>query len=205
MGTTMSRPVFLMLTGTALAAALAITSAAQAQTQRVLGTIEGVDGAILVVKLREGGDVRVVITEGALVFGVVRATLADIKPGAFIGVGAMPQADGSQKAIQLTIFAETQRGTGEGHRPWTRPGSTMTNATVDSTVAGLNGQELVVKYKDGEKKIIVSPEAIIRAYVAGSRSELKPGASIAIFGAVKKPDGSLEAARVNVGRDGVVP
>jgi hypothetical protein len=201
----MSRAILLMLTVTAFAAALAITSAPQAQTQRVLGTIEGVDGATLVVKLREGGDVRVIITEGALVFGVVKATLSDIKPGAFIGVGAMPQADGSQKAIQLTIFAETQRGTSEGHRPWTRPGSTMTNATVDSTVARLDGQELVVKYKDGEKKIIVPPEAIIRAYVAGSRSELKPGASIAIFGAVKKPDGSLEAARVNVGRDGVVP
>ena len=178
---------------------------AQAQTQRVVGTIEGVDGATLIVKTRDGGELRVAVTDNVLVFGVVKATLAEIKPGAFIGVGAMPQADGSQKAIQVMIFSEAQRGTGEGHRPWSRPGSTMTNATVDSTVAGVNGQELTVKYKDGEKKIIVPPEAVIRAYVAGSRSELKPGAHIAIFGAVKKPDGSLEAARVNVGRDGVVP
>jgi hypothetical protein len=189
-----------------LAFAFAIASSwAHAQTQRVVGTIDSVDGATLLVRTRQGADVRVNVTDNVMVFGVVKATLADIKPGVFVGVGAMPQADGSQKAIQVTIFAETQRGTGEGHRPWTRPGSTMTNATVDSTVAGLNGQELVVKYKDGEKKIIVPAEAIIRAYVAGSRSELKPGANIAIFGAVKKPDGSLEAARVNVGRDGIVP
>ncbi len=90
-------------------------------------------------------------------FGVVKATLADIKPGTFIGVGAMPQPDGSQKAIRVMIFAEVQRGTGEGHRPWMQPGSTMTNATVDTTVAGVDGQVLMVKYKDGEKKIVVPP------------------------------------------------
>ncbi len=202
----MIRTLLRVLTAATCAVAFTVISAwAQAPTQRVAGTIEGVDGATLVIKTREGGEVRVNVTENVTVFAVVKATLADIKPGAFIGVGAMPQADGSQKAIQLTIFPEAMRGTGEGHRPWTRPGSTMTNATVDTTVAGVNGQELLVKYKDGEKKIIVPPEAIIRAYVPGSRGELKPGAAIAIFGAVKKPDGSLEAARVNVGRDGITP
>jgi hypothetical protein len=202
----MLRTALRVLTGAACVVAVMITAAwAQAPTQRVAGTIEGVDGATLVIKTRESGEVRVNVTDNVTVFAVVKASLADLKPGAFIGVGAMPQADGSQKAIQLTIFPEAMRGTGEGHRPWTRPGSTMTNATVDSTVAGVNGQELLVKYKDGEKKIIVPPEATIRAYLAGSRSELKPGAAIAIFGAVKKPDGTLEAARVNVGRDGVVP
>src|SRR5262245_12451193 len=202
----MSRTTLKILTGAAFAAALATSAAwGQGQTQRVVGTIDGVDGATLIVKTRESGEVRVHITDNVVVFGVVKATLADIKSGAFIGVGAMPQADGSQKAIQLTIFPEAMRGVGEGHRPWTRPGSTMTNATVDSTVAGVSGQEIMVKYKDGEKKIIVPPEATIRAYVAGNRSELKPGAAIAIFGAVKKPDGSLEATRVNVGRDGIVP
>jgi hypothetical protein len=202
----MFRTAFRVLTGAACVVAFVIAAAwAQAPTQRVAGTIEGVDGATLIIKTREGGEVRVNVTDNVTVFAVVKATLADLKPGAFIGVGAMPQADGSQKAIQLTIFPEAMRGTGEGHRPWTRPGSTMTNATVDTTVAGVNGQELLVKYKDGEKKVIVPPEATIRAYVAGNRSELKPGAAIAIFGAVKKPDGTLEAARVNVGRDGVVP
>ena len=143
------------------------------------------------------------LTDKVAVFGVVRATLADVKPGAFIGVGAMPQADGSQKAIRVMIFAETQRGTGEGHRPWNRPGSTMTNATVDTTVAGVDGQVLRVKYKGGEQRIIIGPDATIMAYLVGDRSELKPGANIAINAANPKPDGSLEASRVNVGRGDV--
>ncbi|HEY4855498.1 MAG TPA: hypothetical protein VIH98_02325, partial [Xanthobacteraceae bacterium] len=143
--------------------------------------------------------------ENAAVYAAVKASLADIKPGVFIGVGATPQADGSQRAIQITIFAESLRGTGEGHRPWDRPNSTMTNATVDTMVAGVNGQEITIKYKGGEKKIIVGPEAVIRAYVEGSRDELKPGANVSIFNAMRAPDGVFEAARVTVGRDGVVP
>jgi hypothetical protein len=145
------------------------------------------------------------LTDNAAVYGVVKASLADIKPGAFIGVGATPQADGSQRAIQIMIFAEVQRGTGEGHRPWDRPNTTMTNATVDTTVAGVDGQVVMVKYKDGEKKIVVGPDAVIRAYVVGSKDELKPGANINIIAATKKPDGTFEAARVNVGREGIVP
>ena len=103
----------------------------------------------------------------------------------------MPQADGSQKAIQVMIFSEQQRGTGEGHRPWDRPNSTMTNATVDTTVGSVDGQVVMVKYKDGEKKIVVGPDAVIRAYVVGSRDELKPGANVAIVAAAKQPDGTL--------------
>jgi hypothetical protein len=103
------------------------------------------------------------------------------------------------------IFAEVQRGTGEGHRPWTRPGSTMTNATVDTTVAGVEGQVVRVKYKDGEQRIIIAPDAVIMAYVVGDRAELKPGANIAINAATAKPDGTLEASRVNVGRGDVQP
>ena len=111
----------------------------------------------------------------------------------------------SQRAIQVTVFADVQRGLGEGHRPWNRPNSTMTNATVDSTVAGVDGQVVMVKYKDGEKKIIVPPDTAILAYVVGDKSELKPGADIAIINATKNPDGTLAAARVNIGRGGVVP
>src|SRR5882672_4043363 len=107
-------------------------SAQQTQTQRVMGTIAGVDGSTLVIKTKDG-EVKVNVTDNVAVFGVTKATVADIKPGAFIGVGAMPQPDGSQKAIRVMIFAEVQRGTGEGHRPWVQPGSTMTNATVDTT------------------------------------------------------------------------
>jgi hypothetical protein len=175
------------------------------QPQRVRGTIESVDGSTLVIKQGEGPDVTVKLTDNVQVFGVVPATLADVKPGAFIAVGAMPQPDGSQKAIQVMIFAESQHGLGEGFRPWDRPGTTMTNATVDTTVAGVDGQEVTVKYKDGEKKIIIGKDAVIRAYVAGDKSELKPGAHIAIVRADKMPDGTLQTARINVGRDGVVP
>jgi len=196
-----------ILTGAAVAMALVVASAqAQQKPVRVVGTIVGVDGPTIVVKPRGKGDERRVrLTDKAGVFGVVRATLADVKPGAFIGVGAMPQADGSQKAIRVMIFAETQRGTGEGHRPWSRPGSTMTNATVDTTAAGVDGQVLRVKYKGGEQRIIVGPDATINAYVVGERSELKPGANIAINAANVNADGSLEASRVNVGRGDVMP
>jgi hypothetical protein len=195
------------LIGAAIAVALIVTSVqAQQKPVRVVGTIVGVDGPTIVVKPRGKGDEqRVRLTDKAGVFGVVRATLADIKPGAFIGVGAMPQADGSQKAIRVMIFAETQRGTGEGHRPWSRPGSTMTNATVDTTAAGVDGQVLRVTYKGGEQRIVVGPDATINAYVVGERSELKPGANIAINAANVNADGSLEASRINVGRGDVIP
>jgi hypothetical protein len=192
-----------LLAGAMLAAAIA-AAPAQPQTQRVVGTIERVEGRTLVVKTRQG-EVKVNLADKLAVYGVVKATLADIKPGAFIGVGAMPQPDGSQKAIQVMVFSEVQRGTGEGHRPWVRPGSTMTNATVETTVGSVSGQVVMVKYKGGEKKVVVPSEAVIRAYVVGDRSELKPGAAIAIVRAERKPDGTLETGRVNVGRDGVVP
>ena len=195
-----------ILAGAALAVVLTASSALtqQAQTQRVMGTIAGVDGGTLAVKTKDG-DVKVNVTDKVAVFGVVKATLADLKPGSFVGVGAMPQPDGSQKAIRVMIFADVQRGTGEGHRPWVQPGSTMTNATIDTTVGSVDGQILMVKYKDGEKKIIVPPTLEIQQYVVGDKNELKRGASILITAAAKKPDGSLEANRVNVGRDGIVP
>ena len=203
----MHRMTLRLLASAAVLATLATASALaqQPQTVRVRGPIEAVDGSMLTVKAGGAGDVKVKLTDNAAVYGVVKATLADVKPNAFIGVGATPQADGSQRAIQIMIFAEVQRGTGEGHRPWDRPNSTMTNGTVDTTVAGVDGQVIMVKYKDGEKKIIVGPDAVIRAYVVGSKDELKPGANINIVAATKKPDGTFEAARVNVGRDGVVP
>jgi hypothetical protein len=194
-----------MFAGIAVIAALAAVPAHAQQAQRVRGTIESVTGSTLVIKQGEGPDVTVKLTDNAQVFGVVPATLADLKTGAFIGVGAMPQPDGSQKAIQVMIFAESQRGTGEGFRPWDRPGTTMTNATVDTTVAGVDGEVVTVKYKDGEKKIIIGKDAVIRAYVVGDKSELKPGVHIAIVRADKMPDGTLQTARINVGRDGVVP
>ncbi len=194
-----------LFTGVALATVMAAAPVVAQQSQRVRGTIESANGSAITVKQAEGADLTVKLADNVQVFGVVPAKLADIKTGDYVGVGAMPQPDGSQKAIQIMIFAESQRGTGEGFRPWDRPGTTMTNGTVNTTAASVNGQTLTVKYKDGEQKIVVSPDATIRAYVAGDKAELKPGAHIAIVRADKAADGTLSTGRVNVGRDGVVP
>jgi hypothetical protein len=180
--------------------------AQQAPTVRVRGTIEVVDGPLLTIKTREGEDVKVRMTDNAAVFGVVKTELSDIKEGSYIGVSAMPQPDGTQKALAVHIFPENQRGAAEGFRPWDlRPNSTMTNATVAETVKGTDGQNIVVKYKDGEKKVVVPPDTPIVTFVAGDKSDVKAGSKIIIFGAVKKDDGMLEANRVNVGRDGITP
>jgi hypothetical protein len=193
----------LWIAGLALAATAA-TAVAQ-QPARIAGTVKALNGPALVVTQAQGGDVTVTLADKLAVFAVAKATLADIKPGSFIGVGANPQADGSQDAILVTIFSEVQRGTGEGFRPWDRPGTTMTNATVETTVSGVKGQEVAVKYRGGEQKITVGKDATIRQYLQGDRSELKPGAKVAILGATKKPDGTLETARINVGRGDMVP
>lgn len=206
----MSR-TFASLTGTIAVMLLWPGAVAVAQLPspppRIAGTIERVDEVGVLIRPYEGGGTfEVELTKNVAVFTVSKGTMADLKPGAFIGVGAMPQADGSQRAIQVTVFAESQRGTGEGFRPWDRmPNSTMTNATVAETVASVEGQMLTVKYKDGEKKIVVPPDATILAYAAGDRGELKVGARVAIVRAKRKLNGALETDRINVGRGDVVP
>src|ERR1700741_5660997 len=129
-------------------------------------------------------------TDNVAVFGVAKTELSEIKEGSYIGVTAMPEPDGVQKAIAVHIFPENQRGAAEGFRPWdARPNSTMTNATVAETVAGTDGQKILVKYKDGEKKVLVPPDTPIVTFVEGDKSEMKPGAKLIIFGATKKDDG----------------
>jgi hypothetical protein len=180
--------------------------AQQPPSVRIRGTIEAVDGSLLTVKSREGTEMKVRMTDNVVVFAVVATQLSEIKEGSYIGVSAMPESDGTQKALAVHIFPENQRGAAEGFRPWDlRPNSTMTNATVAQTVKGTDGQNIVVKYKDGEKNVVVPPGTPVVTFVAGEKSELKPGAKIIIFSATKKDDGVLEAARVNVGRDGVTP
>ena len=195
----------LAVVGGAMLLAAAATTWAQ-ESVRVRGTIERVEGQTLLVKARDGAELKVVLPDNAVVVGLVKASLADIKPGSFVGVTGMPQADGSQKAVEVHIFPEAMRGTGEGHRPWDlRPQSTMTNGNVEQTVAAVDGQTLTLKYKDGDKKVIVSPDTPIVTYVAGNRSELTPGTKIFIAAATKRPDGTLEAPRVNFGKDGLTP
>jgi hypothetical protein len=177
---------------------------------RIRGQIEKADGNALTVKARDGAQLTINVPDNVRVTALVKASLADIKPNSYIGVTAMPQADGSQKAIAIHIFTEQQRGTGEGHRPWDlRPGSTMTNAAVETTAASVDGQVLTVKYKSAdkteEKKVIVPPDAAIVSFEPGDKSELKAGAQVIIFGAVKQADGTLQAPAVNVGRGGVPP
>ena len=178
-----------------------------AQTMRMSGTIEKADGNVLSLKSSDGAEVKVTLTENAMIIAVVKASMADIKEGTYLGSAAMPQPDGSQKALEVHIFPEQMRGSGEGHRPYAPvPNSTMTNgAASDATVAGVDGSTMVIKYKDGEKKIVVPPNAPIVRYEIGNKSDLKAGARFTVLAATKKPDGTLEANRINVGRDGVVP
>jgi hypothetical protein len=190
-----------------LAALVAVPALAQApQTVRLRGVIEKVDGQTVLAKSDKGEELKLNLADKMLVVEVVKASLADIKPGDFIGSGAMPQPDGSQKAIEVHIFAESMRGTGEGFRPWDgAPNSTMTNGTVGTSVTGVNGPIITVKYKDGDKNIIVGPDVPIVRYVIGDTSAVKPGVSFSIVAAVKQPDGSFNISRINVGKDGVVP
>jgi outer membrane lipoprotein SlyB len=194
--------------GTMLAATLLVSGAwaQQPQPVRIRGSIESVDGAMLTVKTRDGDERKVHLSDNVAVTGIVRITLADIKSGSYIGVTGQPQPDGTQKAIAIHIFPEAMRGTGEGFRPWDlRPNSTMTNATVDQKVEATDGQTLTVKYKDGEKKVTVTPETPIVTFVPGNKAELKAGAKIIIMGAAKNDDGTFETSRVNVGLDGLTP
>jgi hypothetical protein len=209
----MDRKIAGLAGGTFALAMLAGTYAALAQQAgppvRVRGTIEKVDGGTLTVKTREGTNVTVKTPDNVRVMGMVKASLADIKPNSYIGVTADPQPDGSQKAIAIHIFLDSQRGLAEGHRPWDlRPGTTMTNAAVETTVAGVDGQVITVKYKAGERtgqqKVVVPPNTPIVAYAPGDKSELKPGAAIIIMNAAKQPDGTLQTPAVNVGR-GLTP
>ena len=169
------------------------------------GLLEGVDGEVLSVKSRSGEDIKLHMTGDLRVVGLAKISLSDIKLGSFIGTTTVPGPDGSQNAVEVHVFPEDMRGTGEGSRPYDlRPNSTMTNATVAETVAGNDGHTLMVKYKDGEKKVVVSPDTPVVTYVPADKSDLKAGAKLIAF--VKKlPDGSFETNRVSVGRDGLTP
>jgi hypothetical protein len=172
---------------------------------RIRGTIERVDGAVYVVKARDGAELKLTLADNPQIAGIIKASLSDIKQNAFVGVTAMPQPDGSLSAVEVHIFPETMRGTGEGHYPWDlQPQSTMTNANVEQVVSAVDGRTLTLKYKDGEKKIAVPANAPIVTYVPGDKTDIKPGAKVFIV-AVKQADGTLVGRAWRVGRDGVTP
>jgi hypothetical protein len=171
---------------------------------RVRATITSIDGGVLTVKARDGAEMKLKLADNAPVNEIVKASLADVKPGAYVAVTGMPQPDGSQKALAVFIFSEAQRGLAEGYRPWDfAPNSTMTNATVDNQVAGVQGQTLTVKYKDGEQKVLVTPATEVTAATKKSAADLKPGQKILVFAAKKQPDGTLEAPNISFGDYGV--
>jgi hypothetical protein len=171
----------------------------------VRGTIEAVDGKMLAVKSRDAEDFKLRMASDMRVVGIAKISLADIKVGSFVGTTTVPGPNGGNNAIEVHVFPEDMRGTGEGSRPFDlRPNSTMTNATVAETVAGNDGHTLMVKYKDGEKKVLVSPDTPVVTYVPADKSELKAGAKVIAF--IKKlPDGSFEANRISVGLNGLTP
>ena len=199
---------------TALVASVAIVGlfaptlalAEQPQTVRLRGVIEKIDGHTVLAKSAKGDELKLDLADRVLVVAVMKASMADIREGEFIGSGAMPQPDGSQKAIEVHIFAESMRGTGEGFRPWDgAPNSTMTNGTVGASVAGVDGPVITLKYKDGEKKIIITPNVpIVRFEIADLRA-VEPGSPFTVIAAVPKPDGSFDVNRINVGRGSTSP
>jgi len=182
------------------------TACAQQQTQRVAGTIDKVEGKTLYIK-SASGPVTLTLADNAVIVARVKATAADIKAGDYVATGGVPQPDGTQKAVELRIFPDSMRGNGDGHRPgW--PGAangTMTNGAVGQTVSSVDGPVLTVKYRDGEKKIIVGPSVPVSRLEMADRSELKSGAAVAAAAATKQPDGTFTAARIDFGRGDVVP
>jgi len=195
------------LAAVAVVAASALSAIAQQSPtpSRVRGTIEGVDADVVAVKSRSGEDVKLHMTGDIRLVGIIRISLADIKVGSFIGTTTVPGPDGVPTAVEVHVFPEAMRGTGEGSRPYDlRPNSTMTNATVAESVVGNDGRTLLVKYKDGEKKVVVSPETPVVTYVPADKSDLKVGAKVIAF-MKQLPDGSFETNRISVGRDGLTP
>ncbi len=196
------------------AAAAFTPASAQQPNVRLRGTIEQVDGSVLTLKSRQGETVQVKVADDAKVNGLVKASPSDIKTGAFVGSAALPEADGRWKAIEVHIFPEALRGTGEGDRPHDlAPKSTMTNGTVSNmsngtvggTAANAGGMTLTLNYKEGEKKIDVTPETVVIFYLPGSKDELKAGVKIYITAATRQADGTLLMTRANIGRDGLTP
>jgi len=200
---TLTRP--LVIVAAVVASSIYAIAQQPPTPSRLRGTVEAVDGDLLSVKSRSGEDFKLHMTGDMRVVGIAKIALSDVKVGSFIGATTVPGPDGGAKAIEVHLFPEDMRGTGEGSRPFDlRPNSTMTNATVAETVAGNDGHTLLIKYKDGEKKVSVSPDTPVVTYVPASKSDLKAGAK-GIAAMKKLPDGSFETNRVSVGRDGLTP
>jgi hypothetical protein len=172
--------------------------------QRLRGTVESFDDKTLVVKERSGEVLRLALADTFGVNEVVPTELASIQAGSYIGTAAMPQPDGSLQALEVLVFPEQARGASEGHYPWDlQPGSTMTNATVADVVGQVKGRTLTLRYKDGEKKVLVPEGVPVVTVKPGDRSLLVPGAKVLVTAQLR--DGKPVALRVIAGRNGFAP
>jgi hypothetical protein len=189
-----------------LALAVSQTAYAQdAQRVRVRGAIESLKGDTLVVKTREGSDQTIALKSGWKVGGIKNASVEDIKPGDFVGVASAAKADGGDGALEVLIFPAAMKGTGEGSRPWDlQPNSTMTNATVAKAVKAVDGHTITLTYEGKEKTISIADKTPIVTFAPAGKDDLKPGARVIVMGE-KAADGSVSAAQVIVGTNGVVP
>src|SRR5437899_4352238 len=198
----------LRITAALLIAAVSVAAAAQAPANppvRLRGTVERIDRTHLIVKTNTGQSMNVKLADNYVVVGIAKASLADVASGKFIGTTTVGERDGALVALEVHIFPENMRGTGEGHYDWDlRPTSKMTNANVADVTSMGKDRVLTVQYKGGEKKVLVSEKTVIVAYTHVDRGELKPGAKVFVV-AQRQPDGGLTAARVNVGLHGQVP
>ena len=190
-----------------LIAAVSAVAVAQAPSPpvRIRGTVEKIDGTKLTIKANNGQSMNVKLADNYVVMGIAKASLADIAGGKFIGTTTLGERDGALVALEVHIFPENMRGTGEGHYDWDlRPTSKMTNANVANVTSMGKDRVLTVQYKGGEKKVLVPEKAVIVSFTPTERSALKPGAPVFAV-TQRQPDGSLTAARVNVGLKGQVP
>jgi hypothetical protein len=189
-----------------LAAGLFATLAmADTPPSHIRGTIAGLDGQTLTIATREGPKVSVMLPEKPRIAAMKKVDLSAIAPGTFIGTAAQPGKDGELEAIEVLVFPEASRGTGEGHYDWDlSPGTSMTNANVDAAVTSKDGRELTLSYKGGSVKVTVPPNVPVVTPIPADRSDLKAGAPVFIV-ALHNADGSLSAAFVAVGKDGVAP
>ena len=177
---------------------------AQAPSQRLRGTVTSFDGATLVMTERSGQTHTFPIVDNFSVSEVVAIEPAAIKPGSYIGTAAMPGADGALTALEVLVFPEAARGTGEGHVPWDlQPGSTMTNATVAEVTAAPQGRSMKLRYKDGEKTVMVPENVPIVTFNPGNKGMIVPGAKVLVTSQVR--EGRPVAVRALVGKDGLVP
>ena len=194
-----------------LAVSPAVAQQQQSQTQRVSGTIERVDGNTIYGKGADGAAITLKLADKTAITAVLKATFADIKPGDYVGTGGVPQADGSQKAVELRIFPKPQEDGGHFSEGWYgAPNGTMTNGfvkpvTVTATATGDGEPSIVVKYPQGEQRIIISASTHLVRNVLGNKDDLKPGAVFRAQAATKQPDGTYTAAAIAVGRDGARP